>query len=212
MIEHSFSAFVSRASLRLTEVESFLETIDGADIVTADKCWIVGGSVRRAVEGIESRADLDLYGTADGIAALRERLTKTGFEIRLVRGKHTLFKRDTIRVDVSERVHYPSPEACLANFDFTICQFAAFYRRGELRLMHGDFSVLDLGHRTLMPNASGVEDWFRVLRRVRKYHGQGFEITPQALEEFVRIARGDVNGNGNKEAHRPGLAGPDPGR
>ncbi len=192
MVEHDFHAFVSRANLRQTEVERLLEVIDGKDVVTADTCWIVGGSVRRAVEGVESHADFDVYGTAEGIAAIRERLTRSGFEIKLVRGKHTLFKRDTFRVDVSERVHYASPEACLGNFDFTICQFAAFYRGDNLRLMHGDFSLLDLAHRTLMPNEPGIENWARVLHRVRKYHRQGFEITPLALEGFVRIARGGV--------------------
>jgi len=198
VIEASFVSLCRRYDRLPTEVECVAEAI-GRDVLTRGKAWICGGSVRRAITGQESRADIDIYTTGDAAAdEVADALLKAGFErVKSVR-KNTVFRSAdakrfgrAVLIDLSRRVFHPSPEECINSFDYTICQFALFYDGDDLKVIHTVEAIHDLINGVLMPVPDGIKSGEQMrlsLMRATKYFNQGFIITPQALATMAEIS------------------------
>ena len=187
MIETSFEAVASRSQRTPTDLQRFAKFI-GPDILKRDGSWIVGGTVRRALEAVESHADIDIYSaTPEARDETRNRLKWTRFEFQREQNQCEVWRRENWRVDLSGRIFCEAPEKWIA--DYTICQFVVFYDGDDLRLMYGEHSMHDLMHRLLMPQEAGVYSLDKLTMRARKYHHQGFVITPQSMAEMARIIR-----------------------
>lgn len=190
MITADFDAVVARSQRLPTELHAIIEFI-GADVLGPGGSWITGGTVRRAIEAVESDADIDIYSaTPEARDIIRERLRARDAQRVWGNDVNELFKGPTgWRFDVSSRVFAGDLSTCLEGFDYTICQFGVWCEGGRVNLMCGLNSLHDLLHRALMPNEGGVYSLDMLMRRSRKYHAQGFAITPASLAEYTRILR-----------------------
>lgn len=207
MILSDFRATVARYTPTLPIVATVADEL--RDTLARDRSWIVGGSIRRALCGEDAHADIDIYSaSAEAMDACANAAMKAGFLYeREVNHNHVLRRGKTV-LDFSKRVFEPTADACIARFDYTICQFALFFEGDTLTMLHTPEAVYDLMNGTLMPVAAGCANLDLALRRARKYYRQGFAITPNTLSEFVSITK--ANADLDPQTHRPRIVGPSP--
>jgi len=157
------------------------------DLITADKCWLAGGMIRRWVAEEEMNSDFDLFfRTVDDKLACEQALAAAGYKeiFRCPEDKLTTFalergQAEPIRVQCISNQYYTGPEHTIDTFDFTVSQFAldrnSLYT-GSLSLLHLHSKVLSL-HSLPYPAAT--------MRRMIKYGSQGYWLAEETAQDFI---------------------------
>lgn len=158
---------------------------------TPEGPWIAGGSVRRMItDGKMGDGDVDYFfksqaqfhefcmkiRTEPTFKILDEKVNPNNQQWTLkVPASLSEVKVQAINFDYFENV-----ERLLANFDFTVCQFA--YDGTNLHC--GDFALWDLARKRIVIN--NVRFPIATLRHMLKYNRQGFFACGGALTDFIR--------------------------
>lgn len=151
-----------------------------------DKIWIAGGAVRRSIEGLPLDTDVDLFFSSRAIFAewLAAMMLYPGSVITVEADHMVQFDfalaNKVLKVQGVRRAFFPTVEALLADFDFTICQFAYdghFFYVGDNALEH-------LRDRKLV--VANPHTPVATFRRFGKYAGQGFHASDVTYADFLR--------------------------
>ena len=150
---------------------AIVETIAPA----TDGPWIVGGSVRRLLDGLPQTSDVDVgFRDAEQLAAFVARLTAAGFkqtgETPEYVGLSGKIGDATMAVQALRVTFGARPEDVIDAFDFTICQFAF----DGTDLVCGDFSLYDLARKRLAIHR--ITYAASTVRRMLKYGRQGYRF------------------------------------
>lgn len=152
--------------LKVVEIKP--ELMNGAqpNVVLTEGSWIAGGSIRRWFTGEKQDSDVDVFfQSADDVPAF----IKTNNLIERIRNdRMVMFKNSPVQVILGH--HFPTPEATIDHFDFTICQFAW---DGKQIISTVDAIVTTLQKKLAIHEVQkGYEP--DTLRRLIKYTRQGF--------------------------------------
>jgi hypothetical protein len=137
--------------------------------------WLVGGSVRRLLLGMDQDSDFDVaFPDAKMLEKRSGYLQALGFKVTRETDEHMqiegmLENRKTV-IQLLRVAYAPKPEGVLDTFDFTICQFAF----DGTELVCGPYSLWDLGRKRLAIHR--VTFAASTVRRFMKYSKQGFKF------------------------------------
>ena len=184
---HGFSAFLQRFIDKPDECQFFkvLAVLPAPSTVGP---WIAGGAVRRTIaqQPLESDVDFFFRDVEQKAAFCAALLEKGGWLISEKEHAGTYgikHEHATVIVQAITMAYYPTLEAVLDSFDFTITQFGF----DGSDLVCGPFSLWDLARRRLALHklTFGVS----TVRRLIKYTRQGFTacggVLASILEETV---------------------------
>lgn len=153
-----------------------------------DGPWIAGGALRRTLQQRPLESDVDyFFKDVEQQAAFNSAMLDKGGWV-ISEKEHAVTygikaEQDTVIVQGIRMAYYPTLEACLDSFDFTITQFG--YDGAEL--VCGEFSLWDLARKRLALHrlTYGVS----TVRRLIKYTRQDFTacggVLASILEETV---------------------------
>lgn len=150
--------------------------------------WIAGGAVRDMYAEGRPGKDIDVFVPDDAeMQAVIHGLTHLpAFDGKLLRESKTVadYKTKVGTVQVVKN-HFPTPEATLEQFDFTIC-CAAVVREGEKdwRLVVHDTFWIDLACRRLVVNALPYP--LSSLERIQKFVRRGYRACNGTLLRFAQ--------------------------
>jgi hypothetical protein len=133
-------------------------------------CWIAGGSLRDYFMGIPVNTDYDLFFPNEeeynnAIKLFNILNAKCVWES----DNGAKYEHGAKTFDLIKKF-FPSPQACIDEFDFTICMFAV----DSEKVYHGETSFIDLAKRQLMVNKITYPG--STLSRAFRYHKKGFII------------------------------------
>lgn len=149
--------------------------------------WLAGGALRRTLLGGIPDSDFDFFfRDADQLKAFILKLEARGME-KVRETEHHVHYRGRLGdsglprdIQCIRFAFYPSAEAVVDSFDFTICQFAY---DGQM-LTCGDYALFDLGRKRLAVNR--ITYPVSSMRRMLKYARQGFMACNGALSEILK--------------------------
>lgn len=160
------------------------------ELLDADEIFLAGGAVLRLVsdgkvgDGKVGDGDLDIC-PRDGRALARttRALVLAGYEIERPVKDHVqtwTYGADGIlarpRVQVVTYDHFPTVESAIGRHDLHVCQWAVTSRG----VLCTEEAYRDARDRTLHVNHVAFP--MDLLRRLSKYAGRGYRVTPQALD------------------------------
>lgn len=167
--------------------------------------WLCGGALRRTLlDGKLSESDFDFFFANDKQAKdFYDEMIDIGAYVAFRNEKQVTYivtanmtedeegKKITLpklKVQAINISRYPTAEAVLDSFDFTLCQFAF---DGE-DLICGEYALWDLGRNLLVPHK--VSFGTATLRRLIKYTKQGFRICGGGLSDILEqvVAAPDI--------------------
>lgn len=147
--------------------------------------WIAGGAVRRWFNDGESLQDVDVFApTLGSLDAFRkERLS--GFDESQKTTNAITYWNGKIKVQLITGRLFPTVEACLDAFDFTICQFA-WTKAGIYTTEEAIISTL---RRHLSVHRITKEFALDSMRRAFKYQRKGFEPCLGTIRDIAIVIR-----------------------
>jgi len=167
--------------------------------------YLAGGAIRRMLIGQPQDSDLDFFfADKESENSLRDHLNSlTSVSVLCERTgdfveTYTILDPETIACKVKIQLifgeHYRTPEDLIDSFDFTICQFVT-----DLDwIKYESVSVADLKARQLEP--CGITRAVSSLKRLIKYHQQGFTMSNAAIKRFLeQVANIDLDGDDQEE-------------
>lgn len=157
------------------------EAVAAADI----EAWLVGGAVRDAALGIDSK-DFDLAVEGDPRTAARKIAEASGghcFELSSEFGTWRVVDRGRLwHIDVTALRGAGGIEADLAERDFTVGAMAVPLGEGGLVDPYGGLDDLRRRRLRVVSERSFADDPLRLLRAARIAADRGFEIDPETVE------------------------------
>ena len=149
--------------------------------------WLAGGALRRTLMGQEPSSDFDFFfQDADQLAEFRAAVERLGL-VKVRETQHHVHYRGRVGDSAIERdiqmirfAFYPSAEAVIDSFDFTICMIAF---DGET-LTVGDHTFWDLGRKRLAVHK--ITYPVATMRRLLKYGTQGFTACKGCLAAILK--------------------------
>ena len=190
MIRASIESFVLRRGIKDTISEH------GKLIgLNSDGPWLVGGSVRRFLQGEEQDSDLDVAFKNEGqVQETANRLLSSGWKKDRENEKYIQFKDESGKVIQLLRLNYfGTPEEAIDAFDFTICMAA--YDGHDIVL--GDLTLYDLGRKRLVLHR--LTYGTATISRLVKYARQGYTYCSGTITNILNavvdnpgLIRGDV--------------------
>lgn len=190
MIRHDLEEFLARSTDRTladTDIAFPLQYLK----LGAEGPWLGGGALRRTLLGEAVDSDFDFFfRDEDQLLAFAGRLTGLGFEKVRETQHHVQFRGcipgDKVRdIQCIRFSYYPSAEAVIDSFDFTVCQFVFDGRT----LTCGDHALWDLGRKRLAVHK--VTYPVATMRRLLKYTQQGFYACAGCLSTILTATAGD---------------------
>lgn len=143
-------------------------------------CFIAGGAIRDNITNTPI-SDYDIFGTEHELKVF-EQLNFLGqkplYEIDRLK---TYYFEGKYKVQLIFNPVFNSPEECLSNFDFTICQFA--YDGSDI--ICNPESLIHLYEKKLVVYKLNPGFELDSMRRMQKYIQKGFTICNGGLKEFA---------------------------
>lgn len=155
----------------------------------SDGPWIVGGLVRRMIDGKPQSSDVDVaFQSAEQLTAVKDRLIDGGFKIRRETEHHIELAgqlgegkdKKIVPVQLLRVAYYKSCEEALDSFDFTICQFGF----DGSDIICGPYSMWDLARKRLAIHK--VTFGASTFRRALKYSNQGYTLCSGAITALLQ--------------------------
>lgn len=152
--------------------------------VTKDGPWICGGAVRRLIKGEwESKSDYDIcVASSTQESSVQSKLVEDGHKVKWSNKNCITLTKEKRTVQII-KTYYKDIDNCLDSFDFTICMFG--YDGKDL--IYDPLALYDLGRKALVPHK--VQFPVSSLRRLLKYHDQGYKICSGGLSNFLEQTR-----------------------
>ena len=155
-----------------TTLAKLLSSLPGLE---EDGPWIAGGALRRTLLRQEPESDFDFFfRDAEQLAAFAAALEVKGL-VKIRETVHHLHYRGVVGdggvprdIQCIRFAFYPSAQAVIDSFDYTICQVAFDGQTVTL----GDFTLWDLGRKRLAIHK--ITYPVATMRRMIKYTAQGF--------------------------------------
>lgn len=94
------------------------------DVRVTNNTWIAGGAIRQWFVGNEKKSDIDVFGINDNALNGFVLANCVGAELIYSSNNAHTYKRNNDIIQIIRGKHFPNIEACLASFDFNVCQFA----------------------------------------------------------------------------------------
>jgi hypothetical protein len=161
------------------------------------ECWIAGGSLRDYFMGIPVNTDYDLFFPNekeynDAIKLFTALNAKCVWESdNGAKYEHGIKTFDLIKK------FFPSPQACIDEFDFTISMFAV----DKDKVYHGETSFIDLAKRQLMINK--ITYPASTLNRAFRYHKKGFSICLAETKKIIEAIQNMPKDEAQKPTEKP---------
>lgn len=189
MQRHNFKDFLARFVDNVDECPLF-EVLDSLPEPEAAGPWIAGGAIRRTLLQDPLDSDFDyFFRDAEQKKAFQEELLERGGwvvkETEQVTTYGAKVEHKNVIVQAITIAYYPTLDAVLDSFDFTITQFG--YDGKDL--VCGDFSLWDLARKRLALHklSFGVS----TVRRLIKYTRQGFTACGGVLASILEAVVAD---------------------
>ena len=147
-------------------------------------CWIAGGALRDHFMQGYPGSDIDLFfPDGENWSIAKEWYLDKARKSKIVyENSNTLklyVKKFRKQIDLVKRF-FPSPQATIAEFDFTVCCVAMDYEK----VYHHDRFFIDLAARKLVINKLPYP--ISTLQRLQKYFGKGFRICNGGIIEIAK--------------------------
>jgi hypothetical protein len=167
---------------------------DIRDLLTANagKLFVGGGFVRATIAG-ETPSDIDLFGdNKERLAVIAKDLvaSRPGSKMHTTKNAITVITPDRLSVQFITRWTFDNAEACVASFDFTVCQ-GVIWRGGNQsnspwRSATGERFYIDLAARRLVYTSPvREEEAGGSMLRVLKYVKRGYSIQVTSLGAVI---------------------------
>ena len=156
-----------------------------------DGLYVAGGSCRKLFLGQFQDSDVDVFATSkEVLESCREKLEASGFVLKWGNDTVVELHRATTKVQLIGIAFYPTVEALLESFDFTICQFTLSADRTQL--IATPAALIDAARKRLVLNS--VTYAVATMKRLWKYKSQGFEPCNGTYKKFCELVKAnDVN-------------------
>lgn len=154
-------------------------------ITLSDHLWIAGGFVRKCLFGEQRWCDVDIFGPR--FSTLRSLLSNQGYALEYKKYNVTYTKGNDVIQGIN--LYYPTIQACLESFDFTICQFGF----DGTNIYTGPTTIRDYADRLLVINK--ITKPLSTLRRLKKYRQQGFQMD---LRSILKINKSVMSMHSNE--------------
>lgn len=179
--------FLARSTDRPFEETTLAKVLSSMPALSPDGPWLAGGALRRTLMQREPDSDFDFFfKDADQLAAFTAALDRMGLE-KVRETEHHVHYRGRVGdsglpldIQCIRFAFYPTAQAVIDSFDFTICQFAF----DGTNLTAGTYALWDLGRKRLAVNR--ITFPVSSMRRVLKYAGQGFKACNGCLATLLR--------------------------
>lgn len=192
---------VAHRQMRDTDLHYIVRRIppDLMKTMRAQPTLMIGGGFCRAIIGGEEINDIDLFcNDVDRLSSLMRELhgarIRGGERARLhsTANALTLITEGRMTVQAIRRWVFSSPEACLASFDFTVCQAVVWFARGKWHGIVSEDFYPDLAARRLVyTSPRRDEDAGGSIMRVLKYVKRGYNIQTKSLGAVIaRLTKG----------------------
>lgn len=197
MHRYDMNAFFSRSSDVVAEDHELFRALDRLPTLTPTGPWLAGGALRRTLSRTPLDSDFDFFfASAEQFASFCEGLKARG-GWKISENEHNVTFRlpskapeptgqdefsayePELTIQAINTTYYPTLEAVLDSFDFTLCQFG--YDGADL--VCGDYALWDLGRKRLVTHR--ITYGTASLRRLLKYTRQGFTACGGSLSEFL---------------------------
>jgi hypothetical protein len=156
----------------------------------SDDYWIAGGAARAFMLNLPITTDVDFFfKKQEAFDAFVEKFGGDQSKRLAATDHHTTFKvqigETFYKVQAIKIGFYPTIEACLDSFDFTICQLAA--HKGKLYV--GQYMMSDLARKRLVLHK--LTYGAATVRRLLKYTKQGFTACRGCIVSLLRAVGDD---------------------
>ncbi len=186
----SLREFAERSGVGNEAVDQFLAVSPN---VSKDGPWLAGGACRRFALGSDELSDFDMFFKDQGQAdAYMAGLLEKGFSEIYRNEFNVTFRLEEWKVQCIIINFFPTVEAVIDSFDFTICQFAT----DGVSLFCGDYALFDLCRKRLAVHK--ITYATSSVRRIIKYAGQGYKVCNGCIAAILNAVAADpsvVNAN-----------------
>lgn len=168
---------------------------DLLDILKNSGLIVAGGFIRETIAGGQVN-DIDVFG-AD-VETLRMAANKLAFgrkDSRKFESPNAITILSTPRLPVQfiKRWVFPDPQACVASFDFTVCQAAVWWRSGGWHsAVHSDFYPDLAARRLVYTFPVRDEEPGGSMLRMRKFLQRGYGIQAEAMAGVISRLTKDI--------------------
>lgn len=154
-------------------------------------CFVAGGALRNLFLGRPQDTDIDLFvSSKETYEKQRKALEDAGFEFARGNSKFVELKRAGLKVQVIGFEFYPTIEAVLQSFDFTICQFGL--SPDKQAIIATEAAVVDAARQRLVMVSAKYP--VATMKRFWKYMRVGFQPCNETYKTFLEMSRrADVN-------------------
>lgn len=147
-------------------------------------CWLAGGAIRDYFMGVPIKTDYDIFFPYEGSYLLAAAYFKNnGAEVVWESDNGMKVKYKGKKYDLIKKF-FPSPQATIDEFDFTVSMFAV----DTERVYYGETSFIDLAKRQLMINK--ITYPASTLSRAFRYSKKGFSLCLGEMKKIIEAIQG----------------------
>jgi hypothetical protein len=178
-----YQTFIARYYPEISDFHIFLENI-GTRIIRKDRIWLAGGAIRRLLTKQKLDSDFDFFFRSEddfnealailgSLGPIEERKNRHNTSLLIRVG------RKEFQIQLINFAYFPTLEAVLDSFDFSICQCGF---DGE-KIVVGDNTLIDLANKRLIPHK--ITYPVASMRRTFKYVNQGYYMCGGGIADFL---------------------------